>query len=354
MTLRVIDGFDLYNGVGASPGLQAKWGAPVSLLATVAVASMQAGRFGGQCVRLTGAGSSAANTYIPRTLPGSYGSICEGVAYRNSNVANQHATFAPILSFSETTTFHVHIGVDTAGKLWIARASSGTAGTQLAITAGQVVLNATWHYIIVEATIHDTTGSVRVLVDGAEVLNVTGQDTRNAGTGVVNQINLHNTHGVSVTNTSDFDDLYLDDVATSLGEMRVETIRPTADTADKDFTRSTGADNYALVDEATVDVADYVQGSVVGDLDLYAMGDLSTTPASIPAVQLTAFANKTDAASRDLALVADVGGTQATSANLPLAATVGKHDAIMATKPGGGAWDSTAVNALLAGPKVAL
>jgi hypothetical protein len=53
-------------------------------------------------------------------------------------------------------------------------------------------------------------------------------------------------------------------------------LRPTADTAEADWTPSAGADHYAMVDEATINGdTDYVSADISGDLDLYEMANLT-------------------------------------------------------------------------------
>ena len=88
-------------------------------------------------------------------------------------------------------------------------------------------------------------------------------------------------------------DVYVTNGRTRLGESGVAVLYPSADTADADWTPSTGTDHYATVDETTVNGdAGYVASGTVGDLDLYEIGDLPFVPDGIHAVQVTMCARK--------------------------------------------------------------
>lgn len=354
MTVAAIDGFDVYNGVGANTGVQAKW-SQNNVNGTV-TGTMQAGRFGGQCLReILGTTNTGIAAY-QRTLPSTYTSMAAGIAYRCSALSTViTATNIPIiLQFVESTTYHVHITVSSDGKINAYRASSSFAGTLLGSSAAGVIANNTWHYIETELVISDTVGRVTVYVDSVQVLNLTSQDTKNGGTGAINIISLAcNAQSILTSPSHDFDDFYFVDAATKLGERKVETLYPTSDVA-QGFTRSTGATNYTLVDETTVNGdTDYVQASAVSTVDTYGFGNLSNTPTTVDAVQFSCFAEKTDATSRSIAQQAISGATTSDGANFSLAASYSKFERVMTTNPNGSiTWTGSAVDALTGGPKV--
>jgi hypothetical protein len=100
-------------------------------------------------------------------------------------------------------------------------------------------------------------GAVRVYVDGAKVLDLAGVDTQqqaNAQAAII-QLGYSNSSATYL-----FDDLYVIDKATRLGERKITVLTPTADVA-KAFTPSTGTDNFACLDEAVPDTTDYVTAS---------------------------------------------------------------------------------------------
>lgn len=343
MSVILIDGFDLYNGVGANTGLQAKWSGGA------ASCSLVAGRFGGQAVQAVS--SNAGGRDIQRSFAAT-ASIGIGCALRMTvmpTANNVHGLF----NLLNGATYTFGLRVTTTGALEAYRLTAVNAGTSLGVSAAGVIAVNTWHYVEIGVVINDTTGSVVVKVDGATVLNLTSQDTNNAVTNADTVI-LGYDGGIATTlGTAQFDDFYLLDSATTIGQRRIETLYPTSDVA-QGFARSAGTTNYTLVDEAQVNGdTDYVQGSSVGDVDTYGFADLGGTPTSIDAVQVSAFAEKTDAAARSIALQVKSGATTSDGSDYALAASYGKHERLLLTDPnGGGAWGAAAVNALQGGPKV--
>lgn len=153
---------------------------------------------------------------------------------------------------------------------------------------------------------HATLGSIVIKINDVEVFNVSGIRTIN-----VNNVNEYSTR--LTLRKQDFNvpaaPMYFDDVIIAdgnggvndnlLGDVRITAVLPDADTADKDYARSAGADNYALVDENPAnDDADYVESAVVGDKDMYhytlgAIGD-------VIGVQTCATDRKTDGGTRHI------------------------------------------------------
>ena len=340
MAITLIDGFDLYNGTGVNTGLQSKW----FLAGATNFISMTTGRFGGQCVSYTGAASNAGN--MSRTFTAS-SAVCYGVAFRSVNAPA--ANTPVLLGLENSGTVQVGWRMTTTGAIEVLR-----AGTSLGASAAGVISINTWHFIETEVVISDTVGRVTIFVDGTQVLNLTNVDTRNGTPTTVDSLRFGYAQGALNAYNYQLDDLYVTDTATRLGERRVETLRPNADTAQKDFTRSAGADNFALVDDTTSNGdTDYIQGSTVGNLDRYTTAGLSTTPSAIDAVQLTAFALKTDATTRNIALHARSGSTDSDGSNYALAASYTKFDRILETDPAtSAAWTITGINSLQFGPKV--
>ena len=106
------------------------------------------------------------------------------------------------------------------------------------------------------------------------------------------------------------------------------TLRPNADTSQKDFTPSAGSSHYAMVADAPDDDGDatHVESGTVGHKDLYGYQELSGTPAAIMAVQVTTVARKDHAGSRSLRAVLKLGATTANSATRVLAASYALYD----------------------------
>jgi hypothetical protein len=309
---------------------------------------MTTGRFGGQALRVTQAGATGLPRY---TFGSTYTSIGVGFAYKTDTLPTGN-TVINMLALVNGTTFTFGLRCTSTGAIEASRATSGTGFTALGTSSSVIVAN-TWHYIECGVTISDTVGTVTVKVDGATVLSLTGQDTNNAVTNV-NTLYLGYTSNAGQANIN-YDDLYVVDSDTTLGERRIETTVPSADTATKNWTPNTGTANFSRVNETTVDGdTSYVQASTVGTRDLYSIGALSSTPSVIDAVQVISFAEKTDATTRTIYNSVQSAGTDSDGPAFSLTASYLRFDRLLLTDPnGGGSWTASRVNGLLIGPKVA-
>jgi hypothetical protein len=129
-------------------------------------------------------------------------------------------------------------------------------------------------------------------------------------------------------------------------------MRVNSDSAEQDLNPSPSGAAYQTIDDTTVNTADYIQADTVGDTSYFGVQDLSVTPESIKAVQITAFGLKTDAGTRQFELLNRVAGVEQSGANFTLAASHQKYSSIFETTPTGGDWDATAINDLEIGVRV--
>ena len=137
-------------------------------------------------------------------------------------------------------------------------------GTLLGSSAGGAFVVGTWYSLQIEIVISDTVGRVSVYLDGTQVVNLTSQDTKNGGTGVVNNIYFS---GGSGAIGGRYDDMIVQDSATRLANpIRAATLYPNADGGTLNLVPSTGTSHFALVDEALASRTDYLSGSTVGEL----------------------------------------------------------------------------------------
>jgi hypothetical protein len=217
-------------------------------------------------------------------------------------------------------------------------------GTTLGTSASPVLVAATWAYIECEFHRNGSTGTFKAYVNGVQVLNLTGQNT---GASDIDTVK------VGAGTAFSMDDLYCTNTATKLGECRIDVLHPTADTATKDWTPSTGSNNYAVVDDTTFDLTDYVTAATAGNKDYYALGDLSFAPNNIFAVQVTHVAKKDDATTRTYRANIKSSSTEANGATRGLGTSYVVYADIFETDPNGSiAWTQTSVNALNAGIEV--
>jgi hypothetical protein len=133
------------------------------------------------------------------------------------------------------------------------------------------------------------------------------------------------------------------------GPLKCQTLRPTRD-ASVAWARSTGSDNYALVDEANPDTADYVSSSTPGQIDRYGYGDITGTPLAIKALSLITGAVNMSAGFSSYKAHVRVGGTSYDGATRNTPASARRYlDAYDLDPSTSAEWTASAVNALQAG-----
>lgn len=285
------DGFDDYNGIGAAPGVQANYA-----LSGSGTSSLLTGRFGvGQRWRFTG-GSAGNPRWAIRQLPSAASTLTIGHMLSSVSAPPSSASVWANLMLYQAGTAQVGWRTDSNGAILVYRMSSQTAGTLLGQSANGVIVDGQEYYAETTFVIHDTTGSVLIRLNGTDtVVNLTGLDTKNHATlATADQFQI----GANAQETIEFDDLYWRDDATMLGDSRCEQLNANSDGATLNFTPSTGSSHFGVVDEAVVDVSDYLSGSNVGDVDELGLTDMSNTPTTIHGVKGIDWALKTDAAAR--------------------------------------------------------
>jgi hypothetical protein len=327
MSIIFMDGFDLYPTIASMN--RRGYNSPTSTL--------QTGRFSGQCWR-----TDFNSNSMYRSIGASLDNIAVGFAWRISNLANL-TTGKSIIHFYNGgggATTICKLGATVDGRLVFGRGDFTT--NKICESASGIITANTWYYIeleLVRAT--GSGGSINVYLDGALVANL---GSTNTGSAAIDAYGF-NTEGMAAT--ADFDDMYICNVATKLGEMRIETLRPTADTATKDFSRSTGADNFALIDETLWnDDTDYTFSSTAAQKDLFDLANLSSSPLSVKAVQPLMLARKDDAATRQLRHNMKNGATTTNGTTRNLAASYVPYLDIYETNPDtAAAWTGSDVNA---------
>lgn len=329
MTLQLFDGFEVATFLRNN-----------AILSAGAISS-QAGRTGGKAARISASGATLS---FPLPTPAAV--VYVGFAFKENGAAWGSTTAGSFLlnTYGDAgATQHVCVGVSNDGRITVKR--GGPNGTLLATGVPVLVANA-WHYFEAKVVISDTVGEVVVKIDGAEYLNATNLDTKNAGT-----LTTISTVVLGQFGTCDYDDLYVCDglgaapYNTFLGDKVVKATRPDGAGASTGFTPSAGS-NYQCVDEDPWTTADYVAASAAAS-DLYSHADVSGF-SSVDALQVITYSLKTDAGARTLRTLArsNSGGITAESADLALPTSVAVvQGPIRQTNPDGLPLTQTLVNA---------
>lgn len=209
-------------------------------------------------------------------------------------------------------TTHLRMAITADYRITITRTGIAFGEDVLLATSTNALTPAVWNYI--EFGFHiDNAGSIELRVNGSSVgwiphLDI---DTQLSGLGAgFNALWL----GWSAA------DVYVDDCYMTygeeikfLGDSRVDTLALTANASPQDWTPDTGNAWERLNQDAG-----YISSDTINATSLFAAGNLSHNPSTIHGVQINGHAYKTDAGSREAAMVLKSGTTTDVGTSLAL------------------------------------
>lgn len=337
MAVTFMDGFDHYD----TAHITGKW---TSIFATPVI-SAAAGRISGGCLLAPNNSNSSQSVGRTVTAQATWGI---GFAFKYTPVTGAAGT---LVSLFDGATSQCDLRLNADGTLSVTRAGTAvTGGTSVvALSLG------TWTSIQWKVTIADSIGanSCQVYVNGVLALTVaTGQDLKTTANASANQLRIGLVGSLPGSTTFFFDDLWVNNDGALLGDLRVEALYPTGAGSTTAWTASAGS-NWQCVDEnPPTDDTDYVSTTVPGPVDTYQMGNLSSTPSTISAVQVSVLARKIDAGTRTLQPVVHSGGVDYLGDLASLGTSYAYASTVWEQNPAGpAAWTPTTVNALEAGQK---
>lgn len=335
MAVKRIEGFDLYQSVSqlALRGWSLPSGAPAGFF------SLAPGRISGKCLSCTASSATAIAFGVSPDTTFTLQQAMRFSAFPNASVSNQ-----TIFELRRGSTVQIAVQITQTGALRVLRGSTVLATSTAFMVAGN------WHSIALNTKIDATAGSFELRLDDIPIVSASATNTRNASDNLIDTISF----AFSTTGTVEIDDLcLLDDVAPTrgfIGDVRVQTVSPSGDTASKTWVPSTGTDNYSLVSGVHDGDTSYVRSGTVGAVDLYEMGNLTDAPTAIVAVQTVVSARKDFAATRTMRSKLKSGTASANGGTFGLATGYIMRPDIFEVDPAtNAAWTSSGVNALQAG-----
>lgn len=314
-----IDGFDHYNDASI---LVLKW--PYRYGALVSSGN---GRRGTNALTLYSPGF-----YLGRPVSTS----AKGVIAAAVKFTTPNRTY---FSVYDGSTRQIYLLLTSDQRLQVAMES-----TVLATSTNVISLN-TYYYV--EFGFHiNNSGSFEVRVNGSSSgwIPSTNSDTQRSGNASFNAFYFGDGEGY-------YDDVYctFGDEIKFLGDSRVDTLALTANSTPQDWTPDTGNAWERLNQDAG-----YISSGTVDAVSLFAAGDISHNPSTIHGIQLNGHAYKSDAGSREAALVlksgatTDVGDSVALSTNTLLI-----REPYIVDPNTGSAFTKSNLNAIEVGVKVA-
>lgn len=285
MEYNVLESFDYYPADPTAPGygIRSTWipvGGGVSLIA---------GRFAGQAMDVslsTGSGNpSQAILPIQDSADNAL-----GFAFKTPIIGNFGAGFSFYSLQDINGTILIDLHLNAIGNIFVY-----VGATLVGTCTDRFMLNASWHYIELEWERADVDGRIRLILDGDEQFEFTG-DT-NASAFALGQMQVRAATFVGISWICD--DLYmLKDSAVCLGESRIQARELTSD-FDVDWARLSGASNYLMVNTSDGDTT-YNSSNTPGDLDLFEFDDVTVNPSVIHSVSLCIASRKEDSATRTI------------------------------------------------------
>lgn len=256
-------------------------------------------------------------------------------------------TRSQLIRFQDSSIItQIYVAVETNASISVIRGS-----TVLSTTDPGIIKAGVWNYIAVKAVIDDSAGACEVWLNGSKVIDISGIDTKDTSIVGCDYVSLYSPAGLSY-----FDDWYIADNSgitnnILITEARVVPLVPIADTAQKDFTASTGSDNYAMVDEDGMDSdTTYVTATASGSKDIYDVSDLPVNPVTVYGVSCTSFARKltTYPSVFNYGIVSN--GVESFSTGNVLSSNYLGNCIVYNTNPDGNvAWNTTSINSLQCG-----
>lgn len=259
-----------------------------------------------------------------------------------------------ILACLEGGAIQMGLYLEDDGTLSAAR---GEGGALTVLGTSSAVLSLSTHYRIgFKTLLHASAGTVDVQVQGPgdtspqNVLALTGEDTLETASATWDAYRI----GAASPALSTFQHWVVkdgsggvhDDLATS--PQNVVVVGPIADTAQKDWTPSSGIQNYVGVDDGTADDdVTHNQGDAEGDMDVLQMAQPPDTSKPIDFV-LLGFVARNGGALEEVAHVLRQGGNDAIGAAFVLTASYLAYLKVYQTSPDATPW-SPAVFAALDG-----
>jgi hypothetical protein len=300
----------------------------------------------------TGAAVTANGRFGGNCLQGNSGTFWEGIfdSTATAYAAGAHV-FTPLsgsttelFQLLDATVAHITVNVLPDGTVEIRRGTTG--GTILASSAAGVAAIGAYDYWELKALIANAGGTAEVLKNGVSVVSFAG-DTQNGGTAAATRARFYHIVSTVAAQIDRWTDMAYGALGAYWGDIRVEFRKPTAEGNSSQWTPLSGTDNSAMVDETTPnDDTDYNSDGTPTNKDTHVHEDLVSTGGTIQGVQINLRARKDDAGARSIVGVARTGGgTEADGAVNTLSTTYVTYTDGRTTKPGGGAWAISDVNA---------
>ena len=332
MALLWCDGFDHY-GTSTTKMLDGVW---AEVGGAVSLSSVNP-RTGSLSIKQSG---GTPSTKLRRVFGGAKTTVGMGAAFYFSALPSGNDG-TNLFQFCDTANNEqLTIGLQSTGTVaaWRRRPSGGTL---LGTSASPVVVASAYQHIEAVVFFSDTVGTVEVRVNGVTVLSLSGIDTVYTANVEASQAYIGgNIPGESLNNP----DMYIDDVFcydntssynhTFIGDRRVLTLFPNANTATADWTAVGTATGYECIDEASPnDDTDYITAATTGLVSQFGLQNLPGGISVVNAVVMVERARKTEAGVANTQVSIVSGASTSNGADKPLTEVYTYRQDVFQTDP---------------------
>ncbi|MDH3376448.1 MAG: hypothetical protein OEQ39_05705 [Gammaproteobacteria bacterium] len=295
----------------------------------------------GQNAQVTSTGAPMSKHFVSA----GYRAAVVGFAFKFNNASIDHTN---LMTLESVENADVCMSLRKTSTDLLALYSGTTAETLLA-TGTTTLLNDTWYYIEVYYYIDNASGRYQLWLDGvSEIALASSQDTQIAASNSFDRVYFR-----GGAYTQSMDDVYIraktTDVTTPadevFGDVNIRTVYPDANGTNRDFTLSTGTDDFAVVDEAIASETDYAYSSTAAHKVTMSTSNLSSGR-TIYAVVLNTWVGMDTAGSQNIKHVVRSGTTDyASSSTFALSETARNEQTFYELNPDtAAAWTETNFN----------
>lgn len=275
--------------------------------------------------------------------------FCHTLPTVETNGATNGTILLSLRDQANTQQCRIYLGTDGAIE---ARCDSEILGRTLPIIGA----GAYQHIEVYALAGADNDGAIEVRVDEVTKLNLTGITTVVSENIEFSQMAVGGElHSVNSTPQVDFADFYANDTAddgsgcnTFIGDTKCGVLMVNADTAQADFTLSTGVSGYALLDETPPNDADYIDTASTAAESNFGLENGPANLTEILTVRPFNRAWKDDAGTCTIAPAMISGGDKSAVDDQPITTAPAYYDSNVPVNPDTGVpWTLTNLNSAL-------
>lgn len=271
-------------------------------------------------------------------------------------VKESHGTTNGGLDGTEIASFRdianavqIRVLLGTDGGLEVRRGTTVLGRSLPIIGAGA------YQHIEIYAKADNTVGAIEIRVDEVTRLNLTGIDTVSTANVEFSQVAFGHEQNSDAGSfpTIDWADAFVNDTAaddsgcdTWIGDCKSGVLMVNADTAQADFTKSTGTVGYSLLNETPANDADYIETTSSTAESDFGLADGPASLSEILTVRPFVRAMKDDAGTCTIAPNMKSDGTKGTVDSQPITTAFAYYDSNVPVDPDTGVpWTPSGLNA---------